>query len=158
MYQKIDPILLAEDDPNDVELILAAFEQAHIKNQVHVVSDGEQALDFLYQRGKFRDRTHGDPLVLLLDLKMPKIDGLGVVRALRADERFRCLPVIMLTSSQEEEDIVQSYRLGVNAYVTKPVSFQEFVETVKIMGLFWVLVNEVPHQHLTADDEEPPHD
>ena len=141
---RLNRILLAEDNPHDIELTLSALEEHHLANEVVVVRDGEEALDYLYCRGKFADRPQGNPAVLLLDLKMPKVDGLEVLRQMRADERLKAIPVVMLTSSREESDLVESYRLGVNAYVVKPVEFEEFVQAVKQVGLFWAVLNEPP--------------
>jgi len=141
---ELHSILLAEDNPNDVELTLAAFTEHNLANEVFVVSDGEQALDYLYQRGRFKDRPNGNPAVLLLDLKMPKVDGLEVLRIIKQDEKMKKIPVVMLTSSREEQDLVRSYQLGVNAYVVKPVGFQAFMDAVKQIGVFWALFNEPP--------------
>ncbi len=137
-------ILYAEDDNKDVELTLAALEQHHLANEVVVVRDGEEALDYLYRRGEFASRSGDDPVVVLLDLKMPKVDGLEVLREMKSDERLRTIPVVVLTSSREERDVVESYRLGVNAYVAKPVGFQEFTDAVTALGLFWAIINEPP--------------
>jgi CheY-like chemotaxis protein len=137
-------ILLAEDNPNDVELTLAAFSEHNLVNEVFVVSDGEQALDYLYQRGRFKARPNGNPAVILLDLKMPKVDGLEVLRAIKQDEKLKSIPVVMLSSSREEPDLMRSYQLGVNAYVVKPVDFQSFMNAVKQLGAFWALYNEPP--------------
>ena len=137
-------ILYAEDDDKDVELTLAALEQHHLANEVVVVRDGEQALDYLHRRGEFASRSGDDPVVVLLDLKMPKVDGLDVLRQLKSDDRLKTIPVVVLTSSREERDVVESYRLGVNAYVAKPVGFQEFIDAVKALGLFWAILNEPP--------------
>jgi CheY-like chemotaxis protein len=137
-------ILLAEDNPNDVELTLAAFSEHNLANQVFVVSDGEEALDYLYRRGRFKQRVTGNPAVVLLDLKMPKVDGLEVLHAIKQDENLKNIPVVMLTSSREEPDLVRSYQLGVNAYVVKPVEFQSFMDAVKQIGAFWALYNEPP--------------
>ena len=137
-------ILLAEDNPNDVELTLAAFSEHNLANEVFVVSDGEEALDYLYQRGRFKDRPSGNPAVILLDLKMPKVDGLEVLRTIKQDEKLKNIPVVMLTSSREEPDLVRSYQFGVNAYVVKPVGFQSFMDAVKQIGVFWALFNEPP--------------
>jgi CheY-like chemotaxis protein len=136
--------LLAEDNPNDVELTLAAFSEHNLANEVFVVSDGEEALDYLYQRGRFKDRANGNPAVILLDLKMPKVDGLEVLRTIKQDEKLKSIPVVMLTSSREEPDLLRSYQLGVNAYVVKPVDFQSFMDAVKQLGAFWALFNEPP--------------
>ena len=140
----IRSILLAEDNPKDVELTLAALEEHNLANEVIVVSDGAEALDFLYRRGKFSMRTEGSPAVLLLDLKMPKVDGLEVLRAIKQDDQLKTIPVVVLTSSREENDLVESYRFGVNAYVVKPVDFREFVDAVSQLGVFWAIINEPP--------------
>ena len=137
-------ILMVEDDPRDVELTLTALEQYNLANEVVVVGDGEAALDYLYQRGKFMARASGNPAVLLLDLKLPKVDGLQVLRQIKTDDRLKMIPVVVLTSSREERDMVASYKLGVNAYVVKPVDFHEFVNAVKELGVFWALINEAP--------------
>jgi CheY-like chemotaxis protein len=137
-------ILLAEDNPNDVELTLTALEQMHLANRVDTVSDGEQALDYLYRRGRFAHRVAEQPAVLLLDLKMPKVDGLEVLRQIKSDSALRTLPVVVLTSSREEQDLVKSYQLGVNAYVVKPVEYPAFMDAVGRLGFFWALVNEPP--------------
>lgn len=138
------PILLADDDPRDVELTLDALAQCNVADRVQVVQDGEVALDYLYRRGSFARRDPGNPAVVVLDLKMPKIDGLDVLRTMSADDRLRTVPVVVLTSSQEEQDVAESYRLNANAYVVKPVEFPSFVEAVKRLGAFWALVNEPP--------------
>ena len=137
-------ILLVEDDPKDVELTLEALGDYNLANEVIVARDGEQALDYLYCRGKFAARTKGNPAVLLLDLKLPKVDGLEVLRQIRADAKLRLMPVVVLTSSREERDMMGSYQLGVNAYVVKPVDFHEFVNAVKELGVFWAVINEPP--------------
>jgi len=137
-------ILLVEDDPNDIELTLTALDEYNLTNEVVTVRDGVEALDYLYRRGDFAQRPAGNPIVILLDLKMPRLDGVGVVRQLKADERMRLIPVVILTSSREAQDLEECYRLGINAYVVKPVRFAEFVEAVKQIGGFWVLVNEAP--------------
>ena len=141
---ELHSILLAEDNPNDVELTLAAFSEHNLANEVFVVSDGEEALDYLYQRGRFKERPNGNPAVILLDLKMPKVNGLEVLRTIKQDEKLKKIPVVMLTSSREEPDLVRSYQLGVNAYVVKPVGFQSFMDAVKQIGVFWALFNEPP--------------
>ncbi len=137
-------ILLAEDNPKDVELTLTALEEHHLANEVFVVNDGAEALDYLYRRGKFKLRATEHPAVILLDLKMPKVDGLEVLRTIKTDEWLKTIPVVMLTSSREEQDLVNSYNLGVNAYVVKPVNFQDFIEAVRNLGAFWALINEPP--------------
>jgi len=137
-------ILLVEDDPRDVELTLTALEQQNLANEVIVVHDGEEALNYLRRQGKYRMRAVGHPVVVMLDLKLPKVDGLAVLGQLRADEQLKTVPVVMLTSSREERDIVESYKLGVNAYVVKPIDFHDFVNAVKELGLFWAIINEPP--------------
>lgn len=137
-------ILLVEDDPNDAELTLAALSEYGLANEVFLVEDGEDALDYLNRAGPFAARADGEPAVVLLDLKLPKVDGLEVLRRMRADPRLRTLPVVMLTSSREESDLVRSYEEGVNAYVVKPVLFHDFVEAVKRLGVFWAVVNQPP--------------
>jgi CheY-like chemotaxis protein len=137
-------ILLVEDSPNDVELTLAAFEENRIANEVIVARDGEEALDYLYRRGIYRLRAEGNPAVVLLDLKLPKVDGLEVLRRLKADPEMKTLPIVMLTSSREERDLVASYNQGVNAYVVKPVDFNEFVNALSKLGLFWAVINQPP--------------
>jgi CheY-like chemotaxis protein len=141
---EIRTILLAEDNVQDVELTLAALNENRLLNDVVVVRDGEQALDYLYQRNQFRDRPAGNPAVILLDLKMPKVDGIQVLREVRADPVLRMIPIVILTSSREEQDLVSSYSLGVNAYVVKPVDFHEFIDAVKTLGGFWAVFNEPP--------------
>jgi CheY-like chemotaxis protein len=137
-------ILLVEDNDRDVELTLAALDEYKLANEVVVARDGAEALDYLYHRGKFTAHTNGLPVVVLLDLKMPKVDGLEVLRTMRADEQLKFIPVVMITSSREEQDLVQSYKLGVNAYVVKPVDFQKFIESVRQLGFFWAVINEPP--------------
>jgi CheY-like chemotaxis protein len=137
-------ILLVEDDPKDVELTLTALEEYKLANEVVVARDGEEALDYLYRRGNFATRSTDNPAVLLLDLKLPKVDGLEVLQQIKADAKLKLIPVVVLTSSHEERDMVTSYKLGVNAYVVKPVDFHEFVNAVKELGIFWALVNEPP--------------
>ena len=137
-------ILLAEDNEHDVELTLNALAQNRLANEVVVVRDGAEALDYLHRRDAYRLREEGNPVVVLLDLKMPKVDGLEVLRQIKQDERLRQVPVVMLTSSREESDLVASYRLGVNAYVVKPVEFSRFVEAVRRLGVFWAVINEAP--------------
>jgi CheY-like chemotaxis protein len=137
-------ILLAEDSAQDVELTLNALADHNIGNSVAVARDGAEALDYLHMRGSFAGRENGNPVLLLLDLKMPRVDGLEVLRAVKSDPRLRTIPVVILTSSREEQDVVRSYELGVNAYVVKPVEFDKFVRAVRDLGLFWVLINEPP--------------
>lgn len=137
-------ILLAEDNAKDVELTLAALEEHRLANEVVIVRDGAEALDYLFRRGTFAGHDEGQPVVVLLDLKMPKVDGLEVLRQMKADPVLKSIPVVMLTSSREEPDLVKSYQLGVNAYVVKPVSFQQFVDSIKQLGFFWAVINEPP--------------
>jgi len=141
---EIKRILLAEDSKKDVELALEALEEHHLANAVIVVHDGAEALDYLYRRGKFAGNTDTRPVLVLLDLKMPKVDGMEVLRQIKADPDLKRIPVVMMTSSREERDLVCSYDLGVNAYVVKPVKFVDFVESVKQLGVFWALINEPP--------------
>jgi DNA-binding response OmpR family regulator len=133
-----------EDDRKDVELTLAAFTEANISNEVVVVRDGAEALDYLYRRGNYAARTDGPPLVILLDLKLPKLNGIQVLQHLKAEAQLKSIPVVMLTSSREERDVMRSYDLGVNAYVVKPVDFEEFSDAIKEIGLFWTVVNHPP--------------
>ncbi len=138
-------ILLVEDNPQDVELTLRALKRHNLANKVHVVNDGAEALDFLFATGSYteRDMNH-TPKVILLDLKLPKVDGLEVLRRIKSDERTKTIPVVVLTSSREEQDMVDSYKLGVNSYIVKPVDFDKFVEAVGKLGLYWLLLNEQP--------------
>lgn len=140
----IRSILLAEDSPADAEMAIDALRDANLANPIMHVHDGAEALDYLFARGKFADRKGGDPAVLLLDIKMPKVDGLEVLQQLRAHERLRRLPVVMLTSSREESDLARSWDLGVNAYVVKPVDSDQFFNAVRTLGQFWAVLNEVP--------------
>lgn len=138
-------ILLVEDNPDDVELALRALQKNHLTNRIVVVSDGAEALDFIFARGVFRDRrVENGPKVILLDLKLPKVDGLEVLRAIRSDPRTRVFPVVVLTSSREERDLVETYRLGVNSYIVKPVDFDQFAKTVRDLGLYWLVLNQPP--------------
>jgi CheY-like chemotaxis protein len=137
-------ILLVEDNPNDAELTLEALSRHNLANDVTWVHDGVEALDYLYCRGPFADRDCNDLVVILLDLKLPKVDGLEVLRTIKADENLRVIPVVVLTSSREEKDMVESYKLGVNAYVVKPVEFNAFINAVRELGVFWALINEPP--------------
>jgi CheY-like chemotaxis protein len=141
---ELKKILLAEDSVNDVELTLAALEDHRIANQVDVVGDGAEALDYLYRRGRHASRDGGNPALLLLDLKMPKVTGLEVLQRVKEDDALKTIPVVMLTSSREEGDLLRSYELGVNAYVVKPVEFGEFMTAVRQIGGFWAVVNEAP--------------
>ena len=142
--ERLGRILMVEDDSKDVELTLTALEDYNLANEVVVARDGEEALDYLYCRGKFSTRSNDNPAVILLDLKLPKVDGLEVLKQIKSDERLRIIPVVVLTSSKEEKDMVASYKLGVNAYVVKPVDFHEFVNAIKELGVFWAIINEPP--------------
>ncbi|TLY39269.1 MAG: response regulator [Nitrospirae bacterium] len=145
MLEKFVQILLVEDNPDDVELTLHAFQKHHLANRVHVVRDGAEALEFLFRTSAYKDRrTEDSPQLVLLDLKLPKVDGLEVLRRMKADPRNRMIPVVMLTSSREDRDITESYRLGVNSYIVKPVNFEQFTEAVRQLGLYWLLMNEPP--------------
>ena len=137
-------ILLVEDSVRDAKMTLKALETHHLANEVFHVRDGVEALDFLYRREKFSGRNNGQPAVVLLDLKMPRIDGLEVLRQIKADADLRVIPVVIMTSSREEQDVIESYKLGINAYVVKPIKFHSFVEAVQRVGAFWAIVNEPP--------------
>lgn len=137
-------ILLVDDSANDRELIISALQENNIFNHIDSVSDGEEALDYIYKRGKFKDRATGPPAVVLLDINMPKINGLEVLQKLKDDANLKTIPVVVLTSSREETDLVKSYKCGVNAYVVKPVDFEDFFKAVKDLGVFWAIVNETP--------------
>jgi CheY-like chemotaxis protein len=142
--EKLGRILMVEDDAKDVELTLTALEEYNLVNEVVVVRDGEEALDYLYCREAFRTRREGNPAVMLLDLKLPKVNGLEVLKQIKSDDKLKLIPVVVLTSSKEEKDMVASYKLGVNAYVVKPVDFHEFVNAIKELGVFWAVINEPP--------------
>ncbi|OCC16569.1 response regulator receiver protein [Dissulfuribacter thermophilus] len=138
-------IVLIEDNPDDIELTLRAFKKYNLTNKIIVLRDGEDALDYIFSRGKYEGHSkHERPKLILLDLKLPKIDGLEVLRELKGDESTKMVPVVVLTSSKEERDLVESYRLGVNSYIKKPVDFAEFMECIKNLGLYWVILNEIP--------------
>jgi CheY-like chemotaxis protein len=138
------PILLAEDNPNDVELTLAALADHNLANKVAVVRDGVEALEYLRCEGAYASRARISPAVVILDIKMPRLDGIDVLRAVRADPELRSTPIVMLTSSREEQDLIRSYELGINAYVVKPVKFSEFVDAVRHIGVLWGILNELP--------------
>ena len=140
----LKPILLVEDNPHDLEITLIALERSQLANEVIVVRDGADALDYLHARGSFASREQGNPAVVLLDLKLPKVDGLEVLAEIRGSATLKSIPVVMLTSSREEQDLIRSYELGVNAYVVKPVDFQEFVRAIADLGIFWAVLNEPP--------------
>ena len=135
-------ILLVDDSPHDTELALDALQQYRVANEVLTLRDGAEALDFLYRRGEFAGRTDADPAVILLDLKMPRVNGLEVLRQIKGDPKLKMIPVVMMTSSREEQDLVNSYSYGVNAYVVKPLSFHEFIDAIKVVGAFWAVLNE----------------
>lgn len=137
-------ILLAEDNPKDIELTIEAMKENNLANLVEVVHDGVETLEYLRREGKYSDRKPGNPAVLLLDLKMPKMDGIEVLQSIRSDPKLKMLPVVVLTSSREEQDLIRTYELGINAYVVKPVGFKEFIEAVKQIGIFWAILNELP--------------
>jgi len=140
----LKPILLVEDNPHDLELTLIALAKSQLANEVVVVRDGAEALDYLHRRGEFAERVLGSPAVILLDLKLPKVDGLEVLKEIRETAALKAIPVVMLTSSKEEQDVVRSYELGVNAYVVKPVDFSEFLRAIADLGMFWAVLNEPP--------------
>jgi CheY-like chemotaxis protein len=144
-------ILLVEDSARDAELILDALEGNKLANEIVHVRDGAEALDYLYRRGLFAGRPDDQPALMLLDLKLPKVDGLEVLRQIKGDATLRVIPVVMMTSSRQEQDLVRSYELGVNAYVVKPMKFQDFVDAVKQVSAFWAVLNEVP-KHLTRSE------
>ena len=144
MTENLIEILLVEDNPNDVALALHAFKKSNLTNRIHVVRDGAEALDFLFRTGIYAGRVNHAPKVVLLDLKLPKVDGLEVLQRLRADPRTKSLPVVILTSSREERDIVESYQLGVNSYIVKPVDFEQFTDVVQQLGFYWALLNQPP--------------
>lgn len=140
----LKPILLVEDNPKDLELALLALEKSNLANEVITVRDGKEAIDYLFRQGAYADRLQGNPAVVLLDLKLPKLDGIQVLERLKSEPTLQRVPVVMLTASREEKDLVKSYQLGVNAYVVKPVSFKEFIEAIQELGIFWAVVNEPP--------------
>ena len=143
-------ILLVEDNPDDVALTMRAFKRSHLMNPIEVARDGIEALDFLFARGDQASRVNEPlPTLVVLDLKLPKLDGLGVLKAIRADPRTQFLPVVILTSSKEEQDLISGYALGANSYVRKPVDFVEFVEAVKVLGMYWLMINQLPHEKAT---------
>ncbi len=145
MEERPVEILLVEDNPNDVELTLRALKKNNIANRIEIVRDGAEALEFIFATGAYAQRSiHNSPKVILLDLKLPKVDGLEVLRQIKSDPRTRTIPVVVLTSSREERDIVESYNLGVNSYIVKPVDFEQFTEAVRQFGLYWLLLNQPP--------------
>jgi CheY-like chemotaxis protein len=144
MSELLKPILLVEDNPKDLELALIALEKTQLANEVITLRDGAEAIDYLFRRGAYAARSEGNPAVILLDLKLPKVDGLQVLEQIKADTQLRSVPVVMLTSSREEKDLIKSYNLGVNACVVKPVGFREFIEAIGDLGIFWAVLNEPP--------------
>ncbi|HJV49126.1 MAG TPA: response regulator [Geothrix sp.] len=147
MNLSLGRILLVDDSPRDLELMVEALSQSHLANEVAIARDGAEALDYLHRRGAFADRPAGNPVVVMLDLKMPKVDGLTVLQEMRGDPRLKLIPVVVMTSSREEQDLIRSYELGSNAYVVKPVDFTGFIEAVKQVGMFWAVINETPRGH-----------
>lgn len=144
MMTTLRHILLAEDNANDVELTVTALRDNHVVNEIVVTRDGAETLDYLFRRNRYADRTGERPALLLLDLKMPKVDGIEVLRQIKSHPVLKAIPIVVLTSSREEQDVVRSYDYGVNAYVVKPVDFHEFIEAVKGLGTFWAMINEPP--------------
>jgi CheY-like chemotaxis protein len=144
VIQRLGRILMVEDDPRDVELALTALEDYNLANEVVVVRDGEEALNYLNCQNEYADRSSGNPAVMLLDLKLPKVDGLEVLRQVKSSDALSLIPVVVLTSSHEEKDLIASYKLGVNAYVVKPVDFHQFVNAIKELGAFWAVINAPP--------------
>jgi CheY-like chemotaxis protein len=143
MNTEVKRILIVDDSPKDVELTIAALAEKNLANEIIVAEDGEEALDYLYKRGKFVHET-GNPAVILLDIKMPKMNGIEVLRHIRSQSRFKFIPVIMVTSSREERDLVESYKLGANSYVVKPVDIVQFIDAIKVLGQFWAVINQPP--------------
>ena len=147
---RLGHILLVEDNLNDIELTTAALKRNHLLNEIVVARHGGEALDYLYRRGSFQGRESGNPIVVLLDLKMPKVDGLEVLRQLKGDPSMKRIPVVMLTSSRQETDLVRSYDLGTNAYVVKPVGFDQFADAIRQLGIFWAVINEPPPEAISS--------
>lgn len=147
----LKPILLVEDNPKDLELTLLALAKSNLANEVVTVRDGKEAIEYLFRRGPHQDRPEGNPAVILLDLKLPKVDGLQVLEKVKSEPSLRAVPVVMLTTSREEKDLVLSYKLGVNAYVVKPVAFKDFIEAIQELGVFWAVLNEPPPGSLRPD-------
>lgn len=146
MSEQFTEILLVEDNPNDEMLALHAFKKHNLANKIHVVRDGAEALEFIFCTGGYADRHFENPRVILLDKKLPLVDGMEVLREIRADPRTRMIPVVMLTSSAEDRDVIESYQLGVNSYIVKPVDFDQFSETVRQLGYYWLLINKQPNE------------
>lgn len=144
MIKEFISILLVEDNPDDIELTLHALKKNNIVNPIEVVRDGQEAIDYLFYTGKYSDSKHSLPGVILLDLKLPKVDGIEILRKIKADSKLKIIPVVVLTSSKEERDVVDAYNLGVNSYIRKPVDFDQFTETVRTIGYYWLLINKYP--------------
>jgi len=144
MNTEVKRILIVDDSPKDIELTISALGEKNLANEVAIAEDGEEALDYLYKRGKFVDYDQGNPAVILLDIKMPKMNGIEVLKHIRSNPEFKSIPVIMVTSSGEERDLVESYKLGANAYVIKPVDIAQFIDAIKVLGQFWVVINQLP--------------
>jgi CheY-like chemotaxis protein len=142
--KNLKPVLFVDDSPRDTKLALTAFKEYGLTNRVITLEDGEEALDYLYRRGAFADRDDEQPVFILLDLKMPKVDGMEVLRVVKSDPALKLIPIVIMTSSREEQDVVNTYQLGVNAFIVKPVNFKEFVDAVKMVGGFWAVLNEPP--------------
>ena len=152
MTERIVEILLVEDNPHDIELTLHAFRKHNLTNRIHVVRDGAEALDYVFCSGAYASRKKDDgPKVILLDLKLPKVDGLQVLKAVKGDPRTKTIPIVIMTSSKEERDMVESYNSGVNSYIQKPVDFEQFRNTVKTLGMYWMIVNQPPVNHETRE-------
>lgn len=147
MNTEVKRILIVDDSPKDIELAIAALSEKNLANEVDIAEDGEEALDYLHKRGKFSDRLNGNPAVILLDIKMPKMNGIEVLKHIREDPKFKIIPIIMVTSSREEKDLVESYKLGANAYIVKPVDIAQFMESIKTLGQFWAVINQQPYSN-----------
>lgn len=148
MKAEVKRILIVDDSPKDVELTIAALAEKNLANEVDVAEDGVEALDYLYKRGKFAGNANGNPAVILLDIKMPRMNGIEVLKYIRGDSKFKFIPVIMVTSSREEKDLVESYKLGANSYVVKPVDIVQFIDAIKALGQYWAVINQPPPAHL----------
>lgn len=148
MKAVVKRILIVDDSPKDVELTIAALAEKNLANEVDVAEDGVEALDYLYKRGKFTGNANGNPAVILLDIKMPRMNGIEVLKYIRGDSKFKFIPVIMVTSSREEKDLVESYKLGANSYVVKPVDIVQFIDAIKALGQYWAVINQPPPAHL----------
>lgn len=148
MNVEVKRILIADDSPKDVELAIAALAEKNLANEVDVAEDGEDALDYLYKRGKYAAHGIGNPAIILLDIKMPKMNGIEVLKHIRSEPKLKLIPVIMVTSSREEKDLVESYKLGANAYIVKPVDIAQFMESIKTLGQFWAVINQQPRATL----------